>query len=296
MKERDTLQEVYRVAEGLSRTLVNRWDLYSKQMKDGRYICVHNNLTIDHVVRHLQGKITLGTYLLDKENNARFAVLDADDDESFDRVKDIAKEIPSYLETSRRGGHLWMFFEEHISGKSARKFGLAVLNEFDLEVEVFPKQGESKGPGSLIRLPFGIHRKSGKRYGFIKPNGSRLGTWREQFQMLMSPQTIPGELMDGFGGKQKPENNMIFSDRLERIRSIPVMEFIGRYIELKETNSGAVGLCPFHEDAHPSFGINKIGNYWHCFAGCGGGSVIDFWMKMRNCDFKTAINELEEMI
>ena len=29
-------------------------------------------------------------------------------------------------------------------------------------------------------------------------------------------------------------------------------------------------------DLHPSFGVNTEGNYWHCFAGCGGGSVIDF--------------------
>jgi DNA primase len=41
------------------------------------------------------------------------------------------------------------------------------------------------------------------------------------------------------------------------------------------------GFCPFHDDQVRSFGVNDSGNFWHCFAGCGGGSVIDFWMKWR---------------
>ncbi|MHA2433799.1 MAG: CHC2 zinc finger domain-containing protein, partial [Candidatus Thorarchaeota archaeon] len=43
-------------------------------------------------------------------------------------------------------------------------------------------------------------------------------------------------------------------------------------------------------------GVNDEGNYWHCFAGYGGGSVIDFWMNWRECDFTTAIKELAEML
>jgi hypothetical protein len=57
------------------------------------------------------------------------------------------------------------------------------------------------------------------------------------------------------------------------------LEFVSQYVDLKPTARGAIGLCPFHDDHHPSFGVNDEGNYWHCFAGCGGGSVIDFWMK-----------------
>ena len=74
------------------------------------------------------------------------------------------------------------------------------------------------------------------------------------------------------------------------------LEVVSQYVDLKPTASGAVGLCPFHDDHHPSFEVNDEGNYWHCFAGCGGGSVIDFWMKWRGCDFTTAITELAEML
>jgi DNA primase len=53
--------------------------------------------------------------------------------------------------------------------------------------------------------------------------------------------------------------------------SVTVLEFVSQYVGLKPTASGAIGLCPFHDDHHLSFGINVEGSYWHCFAGCGGG-------------------------
>jgi DNA primase len=42
--------------------------------------------------------------------------------------------------------------------------------------------------------------------------------------------------------------------------------------------------------------VNDKGNYWNCFSGCGGGSVIDWWMKRQNCDFTTAVTELAQMV
>ena len=75
-----------------------------------------------------------------------------------------------------------------------------------------------------------------------------------------------------------------------------MLEFVSRYVDLKPTASGAVGLCPFHDDHHPSFTVNTEENYWVCFA-CGtGGSVVDFYMRWHDCDFTTAIRELAKML
>lgn len=35
---------------------------------------------------------------------------------------------------------------------------------------------------------------------------------------------------------------------------------------------------------------------WNCFSGCGGGSVIDFWMKMKDCDFSEAVRDLAQIL
>lgn len=34
-------------------------------------------------------------------------------------------------------------------------------------------------------------------------------------------------------------------------------------------------VCPFHKDKNPSMGVNVETGVWTCYAGCGGGSVID---------------------
>lgn len=40
-----------------------------------------------------------------------------------------------------------------------------------------------------------------------------------------------------------------------------------------------LGKCPFHEDKSPSFSVDIKKGLWNCFAGCGGGSVIDLVAK-----------------
>lgn len=48
--------------------------------------------------------------------------------------------------------------------------------------------------------------------------------------------------------------------------------------------------CPFHEDRNPSFSVK--GERWRCFAGCGGGDVLDFVKKFHNLDTGAAIRHL----
>ena len=75
-------------------------------------------------------------------------------------------------------------------------------------------------------------------------------------------------------------------------------DFVGQYVELDDRGSAT---CPFHDDEHPSFQVNAQGNYWSCHAGCGGGSIIDFWQKMRaqrgeDASFKATVAELRAML
>jgi len=71
--------------------------------------------------------------------------------------------VTAYLEPSRRGGHLWLFFSP-TPGATVRQFGQNLVGRYDLAgIELFPKQAELKtGPGSLVRLPLGRHLYGGK--------------------------------------------------------------------------------------------------------------------------------------
>jgi DNA primase len=73
---------------------------------------------------------------------------------------------------------------------------------------------------------------------------------------------------------------------------------VRQYVQLDQEGRG---LCPFHNDHHESFSVRQDANYWYCFAGCGGGSIIDFWMKWRalhdqDPGFTATITELAQML
>jgi hypothetical protein len=163
--------ELSRPALVLAQRFVQRWDLHARQLDDGSYVCVHEPLNVGHLLDHLRGEITLGAYLLDQERRARFLVLDADDAQAWERLGHLARElaeedVPAYLEASRRGGHLWLFLAEAVAGREVRAFGKGLLAAHDMEgVELYPKQDQIvDGPGSRIRMPFGMHRLTGRGY------------------------------------------------------------------------------------------------------------------------------------
>lgn len=304
-------------AEEFGNQFFARRDLQARQLDDGRYICIHQPLQPEHLVKHLAGKITLGTYLLDENSAARFIVLDADDDQRFDQLKRTTQMLavektPGYLETSRRGGHLWLFFPEPIPSNLARRFGRGVMAVHGIEgIELYPKQDQlGKGPGSLIRAPFGVHQLTGLRYPFLNLVGQVLPeSTVDQLRMMVHPRTVSPEAVEAYAAMEKKRGHNPAAKLpktrkevlSERIKSrITALEFIGRYVDLKPTASGAIGRCPFHDDQNPSLGVNTKKNYWYCFAGCRGGSIIDFWMKWRlkqglDASFVATIKDLANM-
>ena len=64
---------------------------------------------------------------------------------------------------------------------------------------------------------------------------------------------------------------------------------------MQTTGKGqALVSCPFHQDESPSLSVNLSAGLFHCFA-CGSkGNGFDLFMKVRGCDFKTALHELED--
>ena len=82
----------------------------------------------------------------------------------------------------------------------------------------------------------------------------------------------------------------------ERVRdAIDFAELVGARTELKRAGQNRLqGLCPFHEERTPSFGIDPVEKLYHCF-GCGaGGDVFSFAMETEGLDFGAALEWLAE--
>lgn len=292
-----------------------RLDRYPLQSQNGSYYAVQQEITVDILRQHVKGQITLGAYALNQQSQAKWICFDADDEAEwqglFSLAHDLSGEhIPTYLEPSRRGGHLWLFFCQLVSGQDARRFAKHLLVEHDLiSVEVYPKQDTLRtGPGSLVRLPLGIHRKDNHRYHLVDLNGQPIApTIRDQLQMLASPERVPPAFVDlilalapepkplpsppSFEGKTIRITGDEVSDRIKN--RISVYDFVSQFVQL---DRGGRGLCPFHDDHKESFSVDRERNYWHCFAGCKGQTVIDFWMQWQNINFKQAVKELASML
>ncbi len=257
---------------------------------------------------------------MSETSEASWICLDADDnDRAFELsyiASDLVKDyVPSYLEKSRRGCHLW-FFTPTLSGTDARRFGKQLLREYKIEgVELYPKQDKLvTGTGSLVRLPLGIHQITKYRYGFVDHMGTPIApTVREQMKMLTNPERVSRNFIDqilAIAPESKPifptkpyilrPKNRIIGDTLsERIKNrISVYDFVNQYVELNEQG---FGYCPFHDDQKMSFGVNQEHNFWNCFACDKGGSVVDFWMKWRQIngqdpDFTKTMIELINLL
>lgn len=259
---------------------INRHDTFPYQTDDGSYFRVRRPLTDGIVYDHLRGRITLGAYALSEQNTCKWIAFDADNDEAFRELMGLAHQVPGLLERSRRGGHLWLFFEYPVEGWKARAFGKHLIGG----MELYPKQDESQGPGSLVRLPLGVHRLTQERYPLIDQEGNPLSqSLYGQLQALyFVPKIRLSQVEAAAGEKPKPRE---FKPQF----TADAFDFISQYVEL---NRSGRGYCPFHDDRHMSFSVNRKGNYWNCFAGCGGGDVIAFWAKWKGITYREAAHEL----
>lgn len=69
---------------------------------------------------------------------------------------------------------------------------------------------------------------------------------------------------------------------IEKIKEqISIVDIIQHYVHLKKKGNNWLGLCPFHNDQHPSFSVNNSRQVFNCFA-CGQrGDVFDFVQKYK---------------
>ena len=85
----------------------------------------------------------------------------------------------------------------------------------------------------------------------------------------------------------------ISQDTIERVRqSADIVSVINGYTNLTQRGAQYWGCCPFHNEKTPSFTVDPIKKFYHCF-GCGvGGDVIKFTMEMEKLSYPEAIHEL----
>jgi DNA primase len=85
-------------------------------------------------------------------------------------------------------------------------------------------------------------------------------------------------------------------DSRDKVRdAVDMIDLVGTKTELKRAGASRYeGLCPFHDERTPSFGIDPSQKLFHCF-GCGkGGDCFTFVEESEGVDFKGALEWLAQ--
>jgi hypothetical protein len=298
------------------RMFVSRRDDYAVQQMSGRYLRKNRPLTKTALRNHLDGAESLGTYVIDERGQCRFAVFDADRHDGLSVLLDAQGQlandgVASYLELSRRGGHLWVLFQGLVLASQVRRW---LLPYCPAGVEFYPKQDEGRAYGSLIRLPLGVHLLSGKRYPFVEwtPDGlvEVAPTINEMIEWLAISERVavsaPALVAARASSAPVAPHTPIVSHPRVPIRTpspTTIHEWcleqdpfavIGGYVELDEAG---MGCCPFGwhhddgQDTHPSFRVyaprSATSSCWYCYTSEIGGNVFDFLLLYHHLDART---------
>ena len=86
---------------------------------------------------------------------------------------------------------------------------------------------------------------------------------------------------------------MIDKPTIARIMdSTKIEEVVSEFVTLKKRGINYIGLCPFHNDSHPSFSVSPTRGICHCFT-CGkGGNAINFLMELEQMTYPEALRWL----
>jgi superfamily II DNA or RNA helicase len=172
------------------------------------------------IYNHLAGEHTVGVYPLLDDDTCQLLAVDFDEAEWQQDAQAFSQScnelgIPVALEISRsgRGAHAWVFFDDRVSARDARRLGTAVISytcartrqlELASYDRLFPNQDTMPkgGFGNLIALPL---QKHARENGFSVFVDADLRPHQDQWAFLasiepMAPHDIEPTILRATGG------------------------------------------------------------------------------------------------
>ncbi len=292
------------------RRFLTRRQPYARQQEDGSYRWVFQRLDRLALLAHLQGKETLALASRDELGQCRWVCVDADAPDGLDQLRLVQQALeehglPSLLEQSRRGGHLWLFFSLPQPASLATGVVQGVLDplyasrQLPQVLEVYPDHTEL---GHAVRMPLGIHRRTGQRYPFLDQHGSPIDLEDLPAAMafaLAQPAIRPEQLraVAANSASQARPVRIPHQWRRQSSESVPssttsavirwvdaqvnlldLLEELAPATDMRLAGQGYLGWCPFHDDqapdangdpGTPSFYVvhnSRYGWSWRCLS------------------------------
>ncbi len=121
---------------------------------------------------HREGKVTVGTYIVQPPDQARTLVFDIDEGTEMEQDATLSDVVGVLADmnglvwgveaSGRKGYHVWVVADDYMPAALLYQLGRGIREEAGHpSMEVFPKQTEVRDLGNLVKLPGGVHRVTG---------------------------------------------------------------------------------------------------------------------------------------
>jgi hypothetical protein len=262
---------------------VNRADIYCIQGAGGRYQRLHAPLTWDILAGHLSGAHTLALDAVGTDGLTRWGVCDSDAADGLVVLASVQLVLAgwglvTWLEASRRGGHLWLPCSTPQPAGAVRRLLHAALDDLGVTMEVYPNRdrpSQGAGVAQPVRLPLGVHQVTGQRYPFVDGTGHPLHPpdgglpWllaqarnvthqmQTTLHQLGEPLSMPAPVTAVSSlavGRHIPKRGGATWGCIHWVNQQPLPDLIAHTrsdVALIRVGAAYLGWCPFHDDAAP---------------------------------------------
>jgi hypothetical protein len=268
------------------RRFLTRRQPYARQQEDGSYRWVFQRLDRLALLAHMQGKETLALASRDELGQCRWVCVDTDAPDGLDQLRLVQQALeryalPSLVERSRRGGHLWLFFTLPQPTALATDVVQGLLDplyasgQLPQVLEVYPDYTDL---GHAVRMPLGIHRRTGQRYPFVDRDGTPIDLEDLPAAMgcaIAQPAIRPEQLRavaallgvsrraegttSGVQGSLTPPLDSSPSSTTSaviqwvdaNVNPLDLLEELAPVTDMRLAGQGYLGWCPFHDDQAP---------------------------------------------
>ena len=174
--------------------------------------------------KHLYGEELIGIYPLTDGSTVRWGCSDIDVDD-LDAARNLqtalrVKSVPSYVEKTARGFHVWVFANDWIPAPIMRRAFLSAHEVIGLAPkEVNPKQEQVNGLGNYVRLPYpgGIDYIPESRYMLFKKDDTPMTL--KQFLESAQESRVNINLLRPLAEKHRPKTRAVL-DQLQTSASV----------------------------------------------------------------------------
>ena len=99
-------------------------------------------------------------------------------------------------------------------------------------------------------------------------------------------------------GKASQPRSWILAISEEKVReireSVDLVALISEFVPLRRQGARYVGLCPFHQEKTPSFGVSRGKSFFYCFGCQASGDAISFLRHVEGLGFMEAVEKLAD--